>query len=318
MNENTPSVREYVKILWDRKINLFIIGLLGFSISVAFAKSLPNFYQSTVTAMQPQDPSSRIAPLSGQVNSLASMAGINLNTGGSGNIHYTLSKMQSFGFIKEFFEITDAKKELYNNRWDSDKQEWGPSSENIFVKVLRFLTGPSNYSDESGSKIPNEPNDVIAYAHFMEFYTVQYSDLNGLVIISVNWRDPAIAKYWAETLMNLINTKIEEETLERTNENIAKLNNLVKESSVTSVRQAAFSLISQQLQSLLINRGTNEFGLSIIDGPHEAYLPVKPRRLLIIILGTMAFGFGACAYFIIYGARGKADPLEDVLKDTNL
>jgi uncharacterized protein involved in exopolysaccharide biosynthesis len=210
----------------------------------------------------------------GQLGGLASLAGVSLD--GSGNKE-PLAVLRSKALSREFIIDKDIA-ELLNER-------------SIFSL--------------------GEPLDLRDAVRFFEREVrfVNEDKKNGLVTLSIRWRDPATAAIWANEMVRVLNNRLRDKALQEAERNVAYLRQEMAASSVVSLQQPMGRVLEGEMQKLMLARGNEEFAFKVIDPAMPPKLRDWPKRALIVIVATLAGGFlGLLAVFLRKALRERRRP----------
>ena len=79
--EGEIDLREVFAVLWSGKIKILVITLIFAISSVFYALSVPNQYKATALLAPAQSEPSGLSGALGQIGGLASLAGVNIDSG---------------------------------------------------------------------------------------------------------------------------------------------------------------------------------------------------------------------------------------------
>lgn len=118
-------VRSVLRQKWFFALILAIVMLLA----IATAFLLPKTYKAStlVADASEQADSGQLAALAGQFGGLASLAGVNLDSGGSKE--KAVAILLSRSFTQEFIRDEGLMPVLYSDLWDPDSQSWSVESD---------------------------------------------------------------------------------------------------------------------------------------------------------------------------------------------
>jgi uncharacterized protein involved in exopolysaccharide biosynthesis len=111
---------------------------------------------------------------------------------------------------------------------------------------------------------------------------------DGLVVLSVEWRDPELAARWANLLIERVNRTLREDRLVETERSIAYLNQALQAATTAEVRMGIHQLVTEQTNEQLRARLREDYAFRVVDRavPSSPDDFVKPDRALIIVLGV--------------------------------
>jgi uncharacterized protein involved in exopolysaccharide biosynthesis len=266
--------------LWSGK--WLIIGVaLAFAVAAAaYSLILTPIYRSEAV-LAPVSRNGAVGVASG-LNGLASLAGINLGSGGNGEQYLAL--LRSNFFIEEFIQDKHLLPILYADQWNEDKKLWKSSDPN---------------------EQPNIRDAVTYFAQNVRFVTEDRR--TGLVTFAVEWKDPNLAAEWATGLVERINEMVRSRELKQAQDRLVILNAQLAKANLVELRQAIARVIEDQVSTMTIAQAESEYAFKVIDPPVVPNQRVRPRRTLIVILAGICGGFvGVTAAFVAFGLRARS------------
>ncbi|MGC4028219.1 MAG: Wzz/FepE/Etk N-terminal domain-containing protein [Steroidobacteraceae bacterium] len=259
--EGDISIRELWMLVWNGKWIILTAALVLASISAAYAFLATEWWKSEVV-LSPVE-SNRMPALGGGLAGLAALAGVNLGT--DGNSVDAIAVLKSREFAREFIKDNNLLPVLFENKWDSGKKDWRSSD-------------PRERPDE---------RDGAEYFHRNVMSVVQ-DNKTRLVTLSVQWTDARLAAKWATDLVERINRKMQQRALLRSESNLAYLRTELSETNVVGLQQALGRLIEDEMQTYMLARASDDFAFRVIDAAAVPKTKSKPRRMLVIAVGTLA------------------------------
>lgn len=240
--------------VWDQKYLVLAISLLGGLVAAAFALTAVPIYQAQVTVTEVSDTAmSGAGSLMGQLGSLASVAGLNLNTNGSDAERPAV--LQSRALIAAFVDKYNLTP-LIQRKSEQAQSEW--------LAVERFR----------GS-----------------VFDLHEDKLKGTTTISILWRDPVVAARWANDIVGLANEMLRTRAIQESTRNIEYLNEQLKKTTVVEIQRVMYSLIENETKSLMLAQGRKEYAFSVVDPAVAPEIRYSPKRVLWVISGLFAGGF---------------------------
>ena len=137
--------------------------------------------------------------------------------------------------------------------------------------------------------------------------TLKNDSKTGLYTLAIDWKDPKLATQWANELVKRINFHQKQAAIDEAKKSIAYLKNQLNETSVVEMRQAIFRLIEAQTKNIMLANVRDEFAFKVIDPAVVPEKPIKPKKKLIAMLGTIVgFMLGVfLAFFIAFVKKQK-------------
>lgn len=285
------SLRAFIEII---RQNLVLIGLVTFLFllfSIVYSLQQPNVYTAD-TLLAPVDdgaPSS-ISSIAGQFGGLASLAGINLASGGGEKVTLAVEMLKSRAFITKFIERHQLLVPLMASKgWDRGKD--------------KLVYDDDIYDDKLAEwkfKSKKSPTNWEAVKKFRSIYSVNKNKTTGYITLRVSFYSPTIAKEWLELIVKDINTEIKNREVAEAEKTIEYLNEQLEKIAITEVKSIFYKLIDSQYKTIMLAEVKDEFVLTMVDPPVIPEEKSSPRRSLIVLV----FGFlGMCLSLVIVFLR---------------
>jgi uncharacterized protein involved in exopolysaccharide biosynthesis len=286
MQDEEVNFSELWRTLWARKITIISVTFVFSVAAIFFALSKPNIYKASVilTPVSSEGGVGGLAALAGQFGGLASMAGINLGSGGGDKTNLALEIIKSRSFLESFIskhnllvpimaatnwdEMTD-KLILDDNIYDQANKKW-----------IRDVKAP---------KTP-KPSLWEAYREFSDLLSIDYDKKAATIIIDIEYYSPKLAQQWLEWLIADLNAFMSKQDFEEAQASIDYLNNELSGIQVKAMETVFYQLIEEQTKNMMLISVKPEYVLKTIDPPQVPEERAKPNRALIVILGTILGG----------------------------
>jgi len=249
-------------IVWSRKWWIIGVTFIFAMLSLAYAIFATEWYRADVLLAPAQE--RNVSPLQNQLGGIAALAGVSI---GSGDSVEAVATLKSREFARGFIEEQGLLKVFFADSWDSANQRW-------------LVDDPREAPDL---------RDAVRYFH-EQILRVNEDRATGLVTLSIEWTDPVFAAEWASVLVDRLNARMRERSLEEAETNVEYLQRELAQTNVLTLQQAVGRLLESELQKLMLARGTQEFAFRVIDSANPPKQRVRPKRALIMILGTLAGG----------------------------
>lgn len=255
-----------------------ILLCMGFGIAM-LVLSTPLYRSETVILPLTDDESgAQLARFSGQFGGLASLAGISLPSSSSSAA--SLATLRSKGLIERFVEGEGLMPILFSSDWDDAAGAWSGDPPTIEDAVKLF--------DE-------------------KVRTVFEDKDSGLVVLRIDWSDPARAADWAAKLVALADSELRQRTIEESRASMLFLERELGGTSVVAVQQAIYGLMERETKKIMLANARPEYAFRIIDSPRVPDFDdsIWPDPLL--VLGA-SFLFGVAVVLLLAVVRAPHLP----------
>ena len=269
--------------IWSGKLIIIIISALFAISSVLYAINQPNIYKAT-TLLSPageQSGAGGLAKMAGQFGGLASLAGINLGGSGTDKTGLALEVLKSRFFLENFIEKHNLLVPLMAaNNW------------NISTNTLMFdeeIYDPENNTWLREVKAPKkpQPSSWEAFKEFKEILTIATDKESGMITLEIEHYSPEIATQWLKLLVTDINSTMREQDKIEAKNSIDYLTKKLQETQLADMQTVFYQLIEEQTKTIMLAEVSKEYVLKTIDPANAPEEKAKPKRALIVVLGTM-------------------------------
>jgi uncharacterized protein involved in exopolysaccharide biosynthesis len=250
---------------------MFAAALLSAGISLL----MHNIYRGEVLlapAQSGNNKSSGFASMLGGLGSLTSLVGVSL---GGGSTEENLAVLQSREFLWNFVQEKKLMPILFEDDWDAEHKKW----------------------KESDPK--KQPGEMDVYRLFKGILKAGQDRKTNLITVTVDWKDPALAADWANSLVERLNQYLAQQAIARSESNLKYLNEQLMSTQIEEMRKTLFDLIGNEQKNAMLAKTQKEFAFKVLDPAVEPDKKIKPKRSQIVILTTFVAGLLAILYAFI-------------------
>ncbi len=277
---------ELLKTLWQGKWLIIASTLLSASIAVAVALNMPNIYQSKVL-LAPADAGSAggLSAMAAQMGGLASLAGISLGGGSADKSDIAIEIGKSRQFVTGFIRSHQLEVPLMAaTKWDKQSGQLVIDSNLYDVQQKKWVR-----EVKEGASV--EPTDWELYKAFSELMALDKDKKSGLATLSIDFYSPLLTKQWADWFVHDLNQAVRERDQVEARKNIDYLHKQQAQTALASMQTVFSQLVEQQTKTLMLAEVQQEYAFKTIDPAVVPEEKLKPKRALIVALGTLAGGF---------------------------
>ena len=251
-DDDTIDLLELWAIVCRYKKLLLSVVLCALLLSIGVAIFTPPIYKAElIAAPATEEKGGGLSSLAGQFGGLASLAGVNIPSGGS-DIDRVLATLKSRAFLVPFLQQAAVFKAV---------------SDQLSKEDLSVLD---------------------AYDYFIaNVIDVRKDNKTGLVSLSIEWQDPVIAASWANSLLLRLNEHQRKNAINEAEQNIEYLTSQLQQTGIVDMQQAIYRLIEAQTKTVMLANVKKEYALQVIDPAVAPEDPISPRLGLIIVLGSV-------------------------------
>lgn len=276
------DLRELFATLWRGKWIIILFTMVFAAAGVFYALSKPNIYQASVLLAPAQDEGG--PNISGQLGGLASLAGINIGSGGANQTVMAKEVLQSRAFLTDFIYRHNLIVPLMaTEAWDMKNEKWVINREVYNPETGEWLT------DDDGESY--QPTDWDMVKEFKENHLgMSESKDTGMVTLSVKSLAPPEAKKWAGWLVKDINEHMREQDIQKAEARIAYLEGKLRETSIAGMQQVFYQLIESETRTVMLASAQQEYVFETVDPAVVPQEKSEPKRALIAVVATMLGG----------------------------
>ena len=290
--------------IWSGKLIIIIISALFAISSVLYAINQPNIYQAT-TLLSPageQSGAGGLAKMAGQFGGLASLAGINLGGGGTDKTGLALEVLKSRVFLESFIDKHQLLVPLMAAK------NWDANSNTLIINNEVYNEKTKTWVREVKAPKKPEPSPWQAYKAFKSILSITTDKESGMITLAIEHYSPEIATQWLKWLVNDINSNMREQDKIEAQNSIDYLTKKLQETQLADMQTVFYQLIEEQTKTIMLAEVSKEYVLKTIDPANAPEEKAKPKRGLIIVVGTMLGGFLSVLIVLIRYFTKKQTP----------
>lgn len=301
--------------IWSGKLLIIIISAVFAISSVLYAINQPNIYKAT-TLLAPtsdQGGASGLAKMAGQFGGLASLAGINLGGGGTDKTGLALEVLKSRVFLESFIDKHQLLVPLMAAK------NWDLNSNTLIINNDVYNETTKTWVREVKAPKKPEPSPWQAYKAFKDILSITTDKESGMIILAIEHYSPEIATQWLKWLVNDINSTMREQDKIEAQNSIDYLTKKLQETQLSDMQTVFYQLIEEQTKTIMLAEVSKEYVLKTIDPANAPEEKAKPKRALIVVLGTMLGGILSVLIVLIryFTNKGATTKLSNSLLAAN-
>ncbi len=256
-------------------ISISVVVVTALAVLIAF--TLTPKYRAEVVISPAESPSG-LGQLGGQLGDLASLAGINIGSGGNRKSEEALEYLRSRVFTAGFINRHGLLPVLFSKNWDMQRGQWRDKDH-----VPTISEGVRKFSD----KVREIAEDR----------------RTGIITVAIVWSDPKVAADWANLLITDADAELRARAIA---EQTRSINYLEKEAQTTpdlDIRSTVYKVMESELKNAMLARTRDAYAFKIIDPAMVRDLRDRdsPNRPLVVLLGLFV---GAIVGVIAAAALG--------------
>tara|TARA_B100000900_G_C20542830_1_gene701256 strand:+ start:61 stop:990 length:930 start_codon:yes stop_codon:yes gene_type:complete len=285
-----------LKIIWNKKKNLFFSSLVVSSLAALISLTLPNIYTSK-SILAPAQTNESLSNIASRFSGMASIAGFSIPKTEVDKVAMGIEVIKSYDFyvdlIKDnnlFFKLQAVK-------------GWDQETNSLVVNNKIFDQDKNLWISEDEFSVNGVPSIQESHIAFLENLDISVNNSNGLVTISYEHYSPYVAQEVVVHIINRINTISMQEDIKIAQKTIDYLQIEVEKTQLNDVRLAINNLIEKQIETISLAQASPEYLLKTLSSPIAPELKTSPKRSVIVILVGLFTGFVGTMFFIFQHMR---------------
>ncbi len=283
--EDEIDLRELFNVIWKSKFVILIVTVLFAVAAIIYAINQPNIYKSeALLAPAEREGAGGLASLAGQFGGLASLAGVNLGGGGSNKAQLAIEVLKSRQFTSAFIQKHNILPQIMA------AESWNMQANEVVYDDEMFNSQNNEWIREVKAPFKPQPSMQEAYKEFSKAISASTDKETGMVTISAQHVSPYVAQQWVTWLVEDINKTMKEREVAEAKKSTKFLQQQLKQTEIADIREVLYKLIEEQTKTIMFAKVRDEYVFKTIDAalvPEEKF---KPKRALIVVLGTMLGG----------------------------
>jgi LPS O-antigen subunit length determinant protein (WzzB/FepE family) len=295
------DLRELFGVLWTGKIKIIAITAMFAVASVIYALSVPNQYKATALLAPAQSDGGGLSGALGQLGGLASLAGVSLGGGESGEAQIAQEIMKSWSYIEGFIADNNIAVEVYA------AEGWNKGSNTLEINNDAYDVGTSKWLLEDESGAIGAPSSWQLFESFSEMLSVSEDKKSGLVSVSIEYYSPQIAKQWVDMYVESINRFMQQRQIDKVTRNINYLQEQIEKTAIAEMQEVFYTIIEEQTKNKMLAEASPDYVFVAVGPSMVPELKSQPKRALICILGTLLGGMLSVLMVLIMQYAKKSD-----------
>ena len=284
-DDDEIDLRELFSALWSGKLTIIIATVMAAVIAVSYALFLPNIYKAEALLSPVSSDGSGMGGLASKFGGLASLAGVSLGGGGSGDkTTLGIEVMQSRQFFAQFSQENNVLVPLMAAKG------WNSSDNTLVIDPEVFDSATNTWVRQPKPPRQSQPSIQESHEAFKKLISVAQDKETGFVTLSVEHFSPYVAKQWVDALVQAINMTIREQDVAKAERSISYLQQQIATTQLAELQTGLFELIQSQTETIMLANASPEYLFQTIDPAVVPELKAKPKRALICVLGVMLGG----------------------------
>ncbi len=289
------DLRELFSAIWQGKWIIIAITTLFAVASVFYAINQPNIYKSeALLAPAEQDKAGGLGALAGQFGGLASLAGVNLGSGGGvDKTQMALEVLKSRQFTSDFIQKHNILPDLMAAK------TWNRETNTVIYDEELYIAEQNKWIRKVELPFKPEPSMQEAYKEFSKIISANKDKETGMVKIAIEHVSPHIAQQWVDWLIKDINATMKQRDVLEANKSTSFLTQQLEQTKIADIRAVLYKLVEEQTKTIMFANVRDEYVFKTID---PALVPEEksgPKRALLCILSVLLGGMLSGIFVLI-------------------
>jgi uncharacterized protein involved in exopolysaccharide biosynthesis len=290
-SDDEIDLAELWRAIWSSKLTIIVISFIFAVASIAFALSKPDVYKASVLLSPASSDGAGGMGALGQLGGLASLAGVSLGGGSTDKTALALKIIKSRAFLEKYI----TKHELLVPLMAAEN--WDRVNEQLILDNEIYDENTNKWVREVAYPKTVKPSPWEAYQELLERLSSSQDKVTSLVTIDVEFYSPKVAKQWLIWLVADVNNFMREQDEKEAQASINYLTSQLEKTEISAMETVFYQLIEEQTKKMMLTKVSAEYVLKTIDPAQVPEKKVGPKRVLIVVLGTMLGGM--LAVFIV-------------------
>jgi uncharacterized protein involved in exopolysaccharide biosynthesis len=299
--DDEVDLRELFGVLWAGSLKIISITAVFAFVSVIYALSVPDQYKATVQLAPAQSDSSNLSGALGQLGGLASLAGVSVGGGESSEAQIAQEIMKSWSFIEGFIAENNIAVEVYA------AEGWSRGSNELQIVDDLYDAETKTWLVENDNTGEVGPSSWNLFQAFSGRLAVSEDKKSGLLLVSIEYYSPQIAKQWLDMYVAAINAHMQQRQVERATNNINYLQAEIGKTSIAEMREVFYNIIEEQTKSKMLAEASPEYAFVTVSPSMVPEVKSQPQRALICIIGTLLGGMLSVLLVLVMHYARKPD-----------
>ena len=299
LQDDEIDLRELFAALWDGKLLIFIATCAVFLFSSAYLHRAERSYTVSVTLRPTEEQSSAGGNLGG-LGGLASLAGVQLPSGGATEFITFQAMLKSQEVASRLFADENLIQRLFAGEWDESRKSFlQPITTlgNVKRMLKPLLTG-------EGQSAYIAPNAARLAKTLAEDLSVSEDQTSGMLKLSMESAKPKLASDLMLALIRETDGFLKERFVISGSDALRFYQQKISKARSREHREALAKLIATEEQKLMLATREGPFVVEIMMGPDQSLRPTSPKSSLVLALGLVLGLFLGAAVVLLRKAFG--------------
>ena len=297
LQDDEIDLRELFAALWDGKLLIFIVTCAVFLFSSAYLHVAERSYTVSVTLRPTEEQSSA----GGNLGGLASLAGVQLPSGGATEFITFQAMLKSQEVASRLFADENLIQRLFAGEWDESRKSFLQPIPSTLGNVKRLLK-PLLTGEGQGAYIA--PNAARLAKTLAEDLSVSEDKTSGMLKLSMESAKPKLASDLMLALIRETDGFLKERFVISGSDALQFYQQKISKARSREHREALAKLIATEEQKLMLATREGPFVVEIMMGPDQSLRPTSPKSSLVLALGLVLGLFLGAAVVLMRKAFG--------------
>ena len=300
LQDDEIDLRELFTALWDGKLLIFIVTCAVFLFSSAYLHRAERSYTVSVTLRPTEEQSSAGGNLGG-LGGLASLAGVQLPSGGATEFITFQAMLKSQEVASRLFADENLVQRLFAGEWNEGRKSFLRPAPSTLGNVKRLLE-PLLTGEGQGAYVA--PNAARLAEKITGAMSVSEDKTSGMLKLSMESAKPKLASDLLLAIIRETDGFLKERFVISGSEALQFYQQKIAKARSREHREALAKLIAIEERKLMLATRDGPFVVEIMMGPDQSLRPTSPKSSLILALGLVLGLFLGAAVVLLRKAFG--------------
>ena len=169
-------------------------------------------------------------------------------------------------------------------------EKWDMATDTLILDDELYNQASSQWIRDVSLPKKTIPSPWEAFQEFSNLLSVSQDKTTGMITIEIEFFSPVIARQWLNWLIVDVNEFMRVQDQNEAQVSIDYLTKQLESIQVTTMETVFYQLIEEQTKNMMLTKVKAEYVLKTIDPAQVPEEKAKPKRALIVVLGTILGG----------------------------
>ncbi len=283
---NEIDLNDIIDFLWSRIILICASSFLFACLASVVALNLKEIYTSEAMLQISEGSFGGQSSLSSSAQGLASLAGINLNSGSQGKDRspdYVEAKIRSRVFFDHLLTFPNVRQGIYAG------ESFDPNTTEIIYDSGVFNSSTKEWFTNNTKRKGEFPSNQETHRLFLAQLSTTTDKKTGFIYLTYEHSSPFFAKDLVELIVDELNNLQRSQDLNQYEKEMEYLLKQKSSNKLLFLEQSISSLLMNLLQEQTLANSKDQYLVEYIDTPYAPESRSWPLRTRLVLISTFIF-----------------------------